>query len=491
MEFGADRQFNNLDEVMHLLESAEGRTFRQLDSTGRIDRPGAKKAKGLLGQIIEESVLGYAINSDKAPDIQVDGVFYELKVTPLKHLRRGSGAKVSAKERLVMDIINYMTLPQEHFDTSTFWAKARQMIVVYYYDDRDDAKEQLRVDCEVLGSFVFKYEPDELATIRNDWNLIHDKVSAGYADQLSESDTDYLAASTKGKTARLSYRQAPSPNGSDEPIILAKQRAFSYKSSYMTAVARRVLNPDGTIERFHLAHEQTLDEYVRSKIGSNAGRTVGDLAQEYGLAVSSHYSFNQRLVLRMLGTESRNPEDIEQFAAAGVNQVKTTVLYSSGTPEQSMSFPALKPGEWAELAAPDVLWDDSSLYRFFEETRFCIAAFQGQGRNRKDCDKKDDVLLGGFLWNMPEADIEDYVHPVWEIVHNLMVARKPTRYYEEGKNLLPGISFNHVFHMRPHGQNGKAVIDLPNGETITKQCWWLDRRYIAKVVAANIPKSMP
>lgn len=129
-EFDEDRRFNSLEEVMKLLVSAEGKSFRELDSTGRINHPGSRKAKGLLGQIIEESVLGYTLNSDKMPDIQVGDNFYELKVTPLKHLRRGPAPKVSAKERLVMDIINYMTLPQERFETSTFWTKAQRMIVV-------------------------------------------------------------------------------------------------------------------------------------------------------------------------------------------------------------------------------------------------------------------------------------------------------------------------------------------------------------------------
>ena len=126
-EFSEDRRFSSLEEVTKLLTSVEGKSFREIDSTGRINRPGSRKAKGLLGQIIEESVLGYDLNSDKRPDIQVGDDFYELKVAPLKHLHRGPTPRVSAKERLVIDIINYMTLPQERFETSTFWTKAQRM----------------------------------------------------------------------------------------------------------------------------------------------------------------------------------------------------------------------------------------------------------------------------------------------------------------------------------------------------------------------------
>lgn len=491
-EYNEDRRFSSLEEVMKRLVAAEGKSFREIDSTGRINRPGSKRAKGLLGQIIEESVLGYSLNSDKMPDIQVGDDFYELKVTPLKHLRRGPAPKVSAKERLVMDIINYMTLPQERFETSTFWTKAQRMIVVYYYDDRKDAETQTREDCKVLGSFVFHYEPDDLATIRADWEFIHKKVSEGHADELSESDTSYLAACTKGQTAESSLRFAPAPAGSGVAQIEAKQRAFSYKSSFMTAVARRMLNPNGSINRFQFSPYQTLEEYVRLKIGNNRGRTVQDLSLEYGLPIrtangQSSKSFNQHLTLRLLGTESTRPEEIEQFAAAGVTQVKTTVLYQSGIPEQDMSFPALDEDDWNELADANVQWHDSTLYRFFEETKFCITVFQGQGKKRADCRKEDDTLLGGFLWNMPEADIENYVRPAWETVHNLMANREPTYYNDDSrKNRLPGKTFNGVFHMRPHGRDGKDTIELPNGEEITKQCWWLDRRYIARIAAQNL-----
>ena len=113
--------------------------------------------------------------------------------------------------------------------------------------------------------------------------------------------------------------------------------------------------------------------------------------------------------------------------------------------------------------------------------------FQGEGRKRSDGCKEDDVLLGGFLWNMSERDIEDCARLVWNIVHNLRVHRRPTHYKDPlGKNSLPGKSFRHVFHMRPHGANGRYTIHLPNGEDTAKQCCWLDRRRIARIVAAGL-----
>lgn len=483
MKFDEERSFSSLEEVTRLLVDIEGKTFREIDRTGRGAQAGNK---GSLGNIIEESVLGYAINSDNAPDIIAGGEHYELKVTPLRHTGTGTNLRTVAKERLVVDVINYMNLPKEDFEHSKFWDKARQMIIVYYYDDRKDKKAESRLDCKILESFVLRYRPDELQTIRKDWELIHQKVSAGHANELSESDTNYLAACTKGSTAAKSWRDAPAPLGSSTLTIKAKQRAFSYKSSYMTTIANRVLNGDNNMQRLYLSSQDTLNSYVQNKIGLYKGQTIKALADKFNLVVSSHYSFNSHLALRMLGTTSHNPQDIEQFASANITQVKTSVIYDNNLPEQNMSFPALKQNDWKELANPYIDWRDSSLYQFFEENKFCIIVFRAQGKNRKTTDKQNDILLGGFLWNMPEKDIEQYVKPVWQRVHDLMIHHESVHYYEEKANRLPGMSFNHVFHMRPHGRDGKDTITLPNGETITKQCWWLDRQYIAKIIAENI-----
>ncbi|WP_281667181.1 MutH/Sau3AI family endonuclease [Parascardovia denticolens] len=119
------------------MTSAVGKTFRQLDETNRGKSRGNK---GALGQIIEESVLGYPINSNPQADIKVGDERYELKTTPVRHVGPAKERRLSAKERLVLDIINYMTLPAEAFSDSAFWRKSKNIIVVCYLDDRVDRR---------------------------------------------------------------------------------------------------------------------------------------------------------------------------------------------------------------------------------------------------------------------------------------------------------------------------------------------------------------
>lgn len=509
------RTYSSLDEVMTKLIAARGKTFRELDQTGRISTKGNK---GSLGNIIEESVLGYPVNSDPEADIQIGDERYELKVTPLKHVRKGK--ETSAKERLVIDIIDFMELSKEQrFETSRMWQKAKNILLVYYYDDREDKKKELRIDCRVLDSLILDYQDEDLSTIKHDWQIIRDKVASGHADELSESDTNYLAACTKGQgnaalkgavqnTAPTNaengqklndLRQAPATKDSDTPTITVKQRAFSYKSSYMTMVARRFLkNRSASQTRLHISPDQDLSSYIEERFHTFRGKTAGDINDALHTDITSNAKqYNADTALAILGAgkdpktgKRRKLDDIEQFQAANVTQVKSVTIYPGGEPRENMSFPAMTQQQWDEWADPEATWEDSFIYHFFEKNRFLIVAFKSPVPHVSGHDKSQDILLGGFLWNMPEKDLDRYVRPVWEQVHSLL-ANKRWVHYNDGNNLLPGQDFNKVFHLRPHSNKGwrkggpSDRIVLPTGEIITKQGFWLDRRYVAQLITSH------
>lgn len=480
MELNRERRFTSLEQVSALLTGARGKSFRELDETGRAEAAG----KGVLGNIVEESVLHYPVNSDSQADIQVGDDRYEIKVTPLKHVGKGRSIRTVAKERLVLDLINYMTLPGERFEASRFWLKSRNLIIVYYVDDRKDRKNEKAVDCRIAISFILDYHMDDLAIIRHDWEFIRAKVAAGHADRLSESDTDYLAACTKGANS-LTLRNAPAPPGLSEPVIRAKQRAFSFKSSYMTTIADRVLGK--RLFSLPVDPDQSLMDYVRQRMGGFVGMCISDIAKRLGIDVLQAKQMHQAFVLAMLGAPHRNSvKSVEQFRKANVTAIKTMVLYPNvshptGIAKENMSFRLITGEEWNILADSRSRWEDSFLYSFFEENRFLFVCFRSPVRYQEHR-TENDVLVDGFLWNMPEEDIENYVRPVWERLHELMMSGESVQ-YGRGTNRLPGADFNKVLHVRPHGKNADDTVHLPNGENITKQGFWLDKRYLARVVA--------
>ena len=68
--------------------------------------------------------------------------------------------------------------------------------------------------------------------IQEDYEKIAKKVSEGRAHELSEGDTMYLGACTKGSTAEKSHL----PQEYYAPDIKAKKRTFCFKQSYMTTI---------------------------------------------------------------------------------------------------------------------------------------------------------------------------------------------------------------------------------------------------------------
>src|SRR5699024_9250196 len=86
--------YDTKEKLIYKSKQAEGKTYGELDRTGRIED---NRAKGGLGQIVEASLFEYEINSESEPDFENLGI--ELKVTPFKKNKSGS---ISAKERLVL-----------------------------------------------------------------------------------------------------------------------------------------------------------------------------------------------------------------------------------------------------------------------------------------------------------------------------------------------------------------------------------------------------
>ena len=89
-------------------------------------------------------------------------------------------------------------------------------------------------DFKIDEAVLFSFPEEDLAVIERDWETIMNKIRAGKAHELSEGDTLYLAACTKGETAASVRRQPFSE-------VPAKQRAYSLKASYMTQILRKYI----------------------------------------------------------------------------------------------------------------------------------------------------------------------------------------------------------------------------------------------------------
>ena len=111
---------------------------------------------------------------------------------------------------------------------------------------------------------LFKFPAEDLEIIKKDYKIIIDKIKAGKAEEISESDTNYLGACTKGANAN-SLREQPYSD------VKAMQRAFCLKSSYISYILNHyIVNKteeyESVIKDASILKEQTLEQYIINKL---------------------------------------------------------------------------------------------------------------------------------------------------------------------------------------------------------------------------------
>lgn len=459
-------EYKTKEQILKRANEAIGIPLKDIDKTGRL-----KKGKGAIGIVIEESWFGYSPNSEAEPDFSEAKV--ELKVTPYT---RGRDGKIRAKERLVCNIINYMEEYDKTFETSSFWHKCETMLLMSYEHIKDVSKGEFKIDKAVLFSFPEK----DLVIIENDWKTIMDKVRKGEAHLISEGDTMYLAACTKGENAS-SVRPQPC---SDIP---AKQRAYSLKASYMTQILNQYIFGTATNERIITDWKQlqkhSFEDIIVEKLRPYFGNTQEQLKKMFDLEECNAKNINEILLAKMLGIKGKIAYT-DEFQKACIVP-KTIRVQHNGKIKESMSFPTF---DFIKLSK-EAEWEESELYNYIAPTKFLFVIFQ-------ENDDGEYVFERVKFWNIPNDDLEE-VQRVWERTVQT-IRRGVTLRRQEGAiyNDLPKQSDSQVAHVRPHsnrsayklldgtiiGDIDKDANPLPDGRWMTKQCFWFNRTYVEKQI---------
>ena len=435
-----------------------------------IERVNNPRYKGGMGTLIEEHYFGYKPNSIQEPDFVDAGV--ELKVTPFERTKKGG---IRAGERLVITMISYDNPVEENFLASHAFSKLNLMLLMYYERNKDIPRTAYPMKYIQL----FSPPKEDLKIIEQDYQKIITKVREGRADELSEGDTLYLGACTKGSTAKKSTV----PQAYYNPDVLARKRAFCFKNSYMTHVlnnylSKKVQTYEPIIKNPTVLDIQNFESIILEKINKHAGKTTSQLAEEFNIK-NTFKSLNSSLAMRILGVKSNQAEEFEK---ANI-KVKTIRLTSNKTIKESMSFPTIRLKDFDELE-----WEDTDFYDTLTMTKFLFVVFSEQNGSY--------VLKGAQFWNMPVEDIEE-VGEGWRAIQTVVkrgvVLKKKT--LKNGNSIFnndfPKKADHRIMHIRPHASETYYVIDgetfgdkpiygdeLPDGRIMTKQSLWLNNTYI-------------
>ncbi len=393
--------------------------------------------KGRLGNLVEKYYFGIEPNSFSEPDFPLAKL--ELKVTGLK---RTKGGQLQAKERLSLTLINFMELVSEKFESSSLLSKCERMLILCYEYLPGTNEIDLRF---TPNQFVHVMTEHDIDQIRRDWLTIQQIVADGRAHELSEGDTFYLKASRKG--AGKGRDATPQPF-SDLP---ANRRGFSFSQGYLTSLIAAAPEA-GSLS---IVPGQTFEQATSAKLRPYLGRSKDELVQEFD-ANGASKSVVRTLVERML---TNGHTSVKELKAAGI-QLKIVNLKANGKARESMSFSPFDYGD--VLATP---WEESGFAEALER-KFLLAVFQA------DVNGVERFVKFGY-WNMPFSDRQE-AEKVYGQTQSAI---------KDGTYVLPGIAGSTVAHVRPHGRDSRDVVLCPDGEYRMKKSFWLNQRYIEKVVA--------
>lgn len=418
--------------------------------------------RGDLGSLIERYFFEHVPANNHDPDFphaelvitDISGartyVGLELKTTGLVKTK-DSGFK--AKERLVLTMINYESIVNESWENSSLRRKCRLMLILFYKYE----KESNVVDRKfVLEPLLYELEipENDLNQIRQDWEWIKNAVKNSRAHELSEGDTFYLGACRKGAGGpnEKLVRQPNSDTG-------AKSRAFAFKASYLNKIINDHFSEPSKREgdSLELRENLTIAISIESKFKRFLGLSTTEIAEilNYPSKGKNHKGFRKDLANRILSPSGKNIIELEK---AGI-ELKTIRLKQTGVPREAMSFPGFK---FHEIVKEE--WESSSFCSKLE-SKFLFAVF-------KEDELGVERLYKVAFWNMPYLDREE-ARTVWENAKFHTSMSKP--------KLFPKESETSVAHVRPKGKDGSDKGLLPDGSRYLKQCFWLNKKYIAKV----------
>lgn len=450
--------------------------------------------KGWIGNSIESALFEIPNNSRQEADIPY--LKLEIKVTPIYKTKNGW----SARERLTLNIFDFFDEYKREFKNASFLEKAQLMELIFYEYKKDVPSPELEIKAASLFDFD-KLPLEDMLIIEQDWNIIVKKIQEGKAEELSDSLTKYLGATTKGGKSEKNMTNQPFSE------VRAHRRAFTLKSTYMTQYVRRIMDDEKAEEKVikntEALKNRTFEDIVLENFIPYINQSKKSLGELFNINIplKNDKASSVQMANKMLNVRG-DIQDTEEFKKAGISvKIVTVVKNKERTTEHfKLTIPNNTIVDPKELVKEN--WDESILYSYLSETQFLLVVFE------KDDD--DVIFKGAKFWRLPYEDLEGCVKETWLETKKVFSQGVELTYNETKSsyrinNNLPNASQTKCLHMRPSAKNssyyndGKNAIKLPTkskwfnrpnnmAQTIltddymTKQAWWFNHKYMYKQV---------
>ena len=419
--------------------------------------PSAKensKNKGNFGNYLEEAYFGKKNDNKSQADFPLAKL--ELKASPLKTL---SNHEVKVKERLVLGHFTFSALDKETFTTSHFIDKNQNILFVFYHYDRKLRSGDLKIELSDLWQFL----KEDLPQIQNDWETIVSKIRKGKAHEISEGDTLYLGACTKGTTAESSMQVQPYSD------IKARGRALCFKLNYINHIFQILLQRRqnrNALEMRILSKHELFENHILQVYKPYLKKYANEICTMRDQAYNPNRKDRHSAIARSILGLNKDGTNIYELNASGIT-VKTIRVEPNEKMKESMSFKAI---DYCEIV--DEEWEESYFYGAVT-SKFLFVIF------KRDAEDSEYYLDTVKFWQIPMNDYTQF-EKVWNDTKQKVSVGDYSHFMK--------ISDNPCSHIRPHGRNATDLTPTPQGTYEKKMCFWINRQYLQEKVLDKIYK---
>jgi DNA mismatch repair enzyme MutH len=398
-------------DAENILNDIVGKTLGEVDSKGVFKRAILnQKITGIAGDVIEQSVFGYPANSKQDADLYIDGKDVELKTTGIRKPKKKSSHHFEAKEPMSITAVSPDKITAQNFETSKFWHKLENMLLVYYhYDSYETVKAKDYANFIIKDYQFHNFSKEDKEILKNDWNIVRN-----YIKKLQEEyvfpQNEYKRISSELRKHLMFIDIAPKwPN---------KPRFRLKRATVSNIIQKHFGEKFEELDAYYTSFKE-LDIKLHNLTVKYKGKTIEQLINELSIPIQKnkngdvHKSISEKIVVKMFGANEKKISKIELFNKIGIIP-KTVTQTKKGTKTEDTKLLTIDFTEWKD---ENINFEDSSVYNYFNNQHFLCILFEEPSPASKLLENK---FLGFKRVIFNESLIDNDVRKVWLKVRELI-----------------------------------------------------------------------
>lgn len=488
-----------------LLDEAKGCTLGDIDKKNKklFDAPTAKTNKGIAGDVIEISLLGFEKNSDQLPDMILDGVETELKTTGI--IIKKDGRKKNApmivvpKEPISVTSTGvskknpFEILEISDFNKSHIWAKSEHIVFAYYFYDKTK-KTSKKFDMTQYANFIFQdyqyYDMNEAEKemIKNDWKVVYDFVK-----NVKDNNLDYKKEYLKiGKLRNNMLCMDTAPSWKKGTPRFRFNKEFS-----KSIVQQKFSAPEKVVKASREFYSmESLNKILIDFTNKYKNKSVQYILDDLDIIMDKvDKKIIERILAKAFGADSNKLRKLNTFQKTNIIP-KTVILKSSGKPTEDMKLDKISFND--EFGNDKYVFEDSELFSSIIDYRFLIPVFKEPRKQEqgKKIPLAEDIFIGFKIVYFDTDEIISTAEKVWNIVQDLVVNKKLKIEKIWKKDGSPYLNKNGIqlespnfpkskdfdVFLRGTGSNSKHKTLVVNNLKMYQQNFWLKRTKVIEIL---------